>query len=61
MTSKQKTAFLVVVIAIVGVFLLRPYLWPADEEFATTENPLTVFEEARAQGKPIFMEFYSAG
>ncbi|GEM_PF-2286847 len=32
---------------------------PAVEDFTATDQPYQAYEEARAEGRPIFLEFYA--
>lgn len=59
MTSRGKIILIVVLtIVIIGIMVL-PETGLIKREFKTTPNPITVFNEAKAKGKPIYLEFYA--
>ena len=60
---KYKTIVLTIVLVLVIGVLVRPYLPflnSNDEGLGITPQPLNVYEEATAQGEPIFLEFYAS-
>lgn len=61
--AKYRNIILTVVIILVVGVLARPYipfLNPGgEEEFATTPQPYSAYEEALQGAKPIFLEFYA--
>lgn len=61
MRKEVKTIIFIVVVIVAGFLLLRPYIGRSggDTEFTTTSNPQKVMERALAEGKPVFLEFYS--
>ncbi|MBS4026485.1 MAG: hypothetical protein KGZ96_12525 [Clostridia bacterium] len=54
----KKIVLLVVLVAVVAV-LAKPLLMPK-REFAVTPFPYTAYQQALADGKPIFLEFYAS-
>lgn len=60
---KYKTVILAVVLVLAIGVLAKPYipfLNPENDEFQVTPEPLNVYEEAMAQGEPVFLEFYAS-
>ena len=60
---KYKTIVITVVLLLVAGVLARPYipfLNSNNEGLEITPEPLNVYEEATAQGEPIFLEFYAS-
>lgn len=50
--------FVLVVLAVGAIFVI-PYLSPMNPEFSVTPDPVTKIAQAAADGKPVFLEFYS--
>lgn len=62
MSPRAKDIVFTVVVLLVVLVMAKPYipfLNPTEREFAVTPDPYNVFEQALAENKPIFLEFYA--
>jgi len=59
--QKQKKLILTLTIILALIIFLQGQLniFKSNSEFSTTPKPLTAFNEAQKQEKPIFLEFYA--
>jgi len=63
-----KALIFVIVILAVGIIFVIPYLNPGPgelsgnggREFSLTTQPAEKLQEAKAAGRPVFLEFYAA-
>jgi hypothetical protein len=60
LSTKIKVGLIVVLTAIIIGILILPETGWLKREFHVTENPQTVYNEALAKGKPIYLEFYAS-
>jgi len=61
MKANVKAVIFILVILAVGVILVIPYLDTGPGKFAVTPDPAGKLKLAAAKGRPVFLEFYSAG
>lgn len=60
MSSRNKIILIVLLsITIIGIIVL-PETGLIEHKFKTTDNPLTAYNQAKNEGKPIFLEFYAS-
>ncbi len=62
MQPKLKNAILTVVILLVVGVIAKPYipfLNVTDRQFAVTPAPYQAYEQALAENRPVFLEFYA--
>lgn len=57
--GRRNLILVLVLIAALLVIIVPRLLAPEPEEFAPTEDPGRVLEESLAEGKSVFLEFYS--